>query len=138
MIQPYLYFDGNCRKAVEFYANVFNVEQQPIMTYGEGPRNPDYPLSEEDKNRVMHTFIMIGSSMVMFSDINKGDSFVQGNNISLTYVSNDDNEIRDIFTKLSAGGEVLLDLGESFFSKLYGIVKDQFGIIWQMLLPTEH
>ncbi len=138
MIQPYLYFDGNCRKAVEFYANVFNVEQQPIMTYGEGPRNPDYPLSEEDKNRVMHTFIMIGSSMVMFSDINKGDSFVQGNNISLTYVSNDENEIRDIFTKLSAGGEVLLDLGESFFSKLYGIVKDQFGIIWQMLLPTEH
>lgn len=108
------------------------------MTYGEGPRNPDYPLSEEDKNRVMHTFIMIGSSMVMFSDINKGDSFVQGNNISLTYVSNDENEIRDIFTKLSAGGEVLLDLGESFFSKLYGIVKDQFGIIWQMLLPTEH
>lgn len=138
MIQPYLYFDGNCRKAIEFYANVFNVEQQPIMTYGEGPRNPDYPLSEEDKNRVMHTFIMIGSSMVMFSDINKGDSFVQGNNISLTYVSNDENEIRDIFTKLSAGGEVLLDLGESFFSKLYGIVKDQFGIIWQMLLPTEH
>lgn len=138
MIQPYLYFDGNCRKAVEFYANVFNVEQQPIMTYGEGPKNPDYPLSEEDKNRVMHTFIMIGSSMVMFSDINKGDSFVQGNNISLTYVSNDENEIRDIFTKLSAGGEVLLDLGESFFSKLYGIVKDQFGIIWQMLLPTEH
>lgn len=138
MIQPYLYFDGNCRKAVEFYANVFNVEQQPIMTYGEGSRNPDYPLSEEDKNRVMHTFIMIGSSMVMFSDINKGDSFVQGNNISLTYVSNDENEIRDIFTKLSAGGEVLLDLGESFFSKLYGIVKDQFGIIWQMLLPTEH
>lgn len=108
------------------------------MTYGEGPRNLDYPLSEEDKNRVMHTFIMIGSSMVMFSDINKGDSFVQGNNISLTYVSNDENEIRDIFTKLSAGGEVLLDLGESFFSKLYGIVKDQFGIIWQMLLPTEH
>jgi len=138
MIQPYLYFDGNCRKAVEFYANVFNVEQQPIMTYGEGPRNLDYPLSEEDKNRVMHTFIMIGSSMVMFSDINKGDSFVQGNNISLTYVSNDENEIRDIFTKLNAGGEVLLDLGESFFSKLYGIVKDQFGIIWQMLLPTEH
>lgn len=138
MIQPYLYFDGNCRKAVEFYANVFNVEQQPIMTYGEEPRNPDYPLSEEDKNRVMHTFIMIGSSMVMFSDINKGDSFVQGNNISLTYVSNDENEIRDIFTKLSAGGEVLLDLGESFFSKLYEIVKDQFGIIWQMLLPTEH
>lgn len=138
MIQPYLYFDGNCRKAVEFYANVFNVEQQPIMTYGEGPRNLDYPLSEEDKNRVMHTFIMIGSSMVMFSDINKGDSFVQGNNISLTYVSNDENEIRDIFTKLSAGGEVLLDLGESFFSKLYEIVKDQFGIIWQMLLPTEH
>ncbi|NLC94164.1 MAG: VOC family protein [Bacilli bacterium] len=138
MIQPYLYFDGNCRKAVEFYANVFNVEQQPIMTYGEGPRNPDYPLSEEDKNRVMHTFIMIGSSMVMFSDINKGDSFVQGNNISLTYVSNDENEIRDIFTKLNAGGEVLLALGESFFSKLYEIVKDQFGIIWQMLLPTEH
>lgn len=138
MIEIYLNFDGNCREVVEFYAQVFNTELQPVMTFGDAPDNPEFPLDEEAKHRVMHTFLMIGNNRVMFSDIDKGAPFVQGNNFSIAYTGETETEIRNIFSQLSGGGEVLVDLQETFFSKLYGMVRDKFGITWQLLVRTEH
>lgn len=46
-INAYVTFNGNCRQAVEFYANVFNAEKPEFMTFGQAPPNPDYPLPEE-------------------------------------------------------------------------------------------
>jgi PhnB protein len=45
----------------------------------------------------------------------------------------DKDEIKRIFEELKDGGEVLMELQQTFFSELYGIVKDKFGIIWQIL-----
>lgn len=49
-VEAYVNFNGNCREAVEFYANVFDIEKQQIMTFGEMPPNPQFPLPEEVKN----------------------------------------------------------------------------------------
>jgi uncharacterized glyoxalase superfamily protein PhnB len=48
-INAYLVFNGNTREAVEFYAKVFKNEAPQIMTFGEQPQHPDYPMPEEAK-----------------------------------------------------------------------------------------
>lgn len=130
-VNIYINFDGNCREAVTFYASVFGLEEPKIMTFGEGPTNPEYPLPEEAKQRVMHTFLEIAGSMVMFSDTFPGMSFVQGNNMSLTVVTEDMDSIKVWFEKMKVDGLVTMELQETFWSKCYGSLKDKYGIYWQ-------
>ncbi|QUW22818.1 VOC family protein [Sporosarcina sp. Marseille-Q4063] len=130
-VDVYLNFNGNCREAVEFYAEVFGTEKPEIMTFGEAPQHPDYQLPEEAKDLVMHTRLNISGSNVMFSDVFPGNPFVAGNNISLALVSEDMDEIKSVFSKLSEGGTVRMELQETFWSKSYGSLTDKFGIEWQ-------
>ncbi len=74
-VDAYLNFNGNCREAVEFYAQVFGTEEPKLMTFGQAPPNPEYPLPEEAKNLIMHTRLTIFGSNVMFSDTFPGMPF---------------------------------------------------------------
>ena len=131
-VDIYINFDGNCRQAAEFYAEVFGTEKPEIMTFGEAPPNPDYKLPEEAKDLVMHTRLNINGSNVMFSDVFPGSPFIAGNNISLAFVSENLDEIQSVFSQLSEGGTVAMELQETFWSKSYGSLKDKFGIEWQV------
>jgi PhnB protein len=130
-VDVYINFNGNCREAVEFYAQVFGTEKPQIMTFGETPPNPEFALPEEAKNLVMHTRLNIMGSTVMFSDVFPGMPFVAGNNISLAIGSKNVDEIKSLFHKLIEGGKVGMELQETFWSKCYGSLKDKFGIEWQ-------
>ncbi|GGH23122.1 VOC family protein [Paenibacillus segetis] len=136
-VDVYLYFNGNCREAVEFYAQVFETEKPQIMAYGDNPPNPEYPLPEEAKNLVMHSRLNINGSNVMFSDVFPGSPFVAGNNIGLAYVSNNIEDIKKFFNKLTDSGTVKMVLQETFWSKCYGSVIDKFGIEWQLSHESE-
>jgi len=136
-VDIYLNFNGNCREAVEFYADVFGTEKPQIMTFGETPPSPDFQLPEEAKDLVMHTRLNIDGSNVMFSDVFPGMPFVAGNNITLALVNNNMDEIKSTFNKLKVGGTVDMELQETFWSKLYGQVTDKFGIIWQFNMLAE-
>ncbi|VEF49029.1 putative 3-demethylubiquinone-9 3-methyltransferase [Bacillus freudenreichii] len=131
-VDAYLMFDGNCREAVEFYAQAFKTEKPQFMTFGEAPPNPEYPLPEEAKDRIMHTRLTIEGSNVMFSDTFPGNEVVYGNGITLAFVSDDMEKLKAAFDKLSEGGTVEMELQETFFSKSYGKVTDKFGIGWQI------
>ncbi|GMK46107.1 MULTISPECIES: VOC family protein [Paenibacillus] len=133
-VDAYLNFDGNCREAAEFYAEVFGLDKPKLMTFGEVPPNPEYPLPEEAKNLIMHTRLNIGGSNVMFSDVFPGMPFTVGNNISLAFVEEDEAKLRSAFDRLKVGGNIAMELQETFWSKLYGQVTDKFGIHWQFNL----
>ncbi|MDB5055524.1 MAG: glyoxalase [Bacilli bacterium] len=130
-VDVYLNFNGNTREAVEFYAQVFGTDKPQIMTFGETPPDPKFPLPEEAKNLVMHARLNIRGSNVMFSDVFPGMPFVAGNNISLSISSKNIDEIKALFNKLKEGGTVGMDLQETFWSKCYGSSKDKLGIEWQ-------
>jgi len=130
-VDIYLNFNGNCREVVNFYAEVFGTEAPKIMTFGEMPPNPEYPLPEEAKDLVMHSRLNISGSNVMFSDVFPGMPFIEGNNITLAMVSKDLEEITSAFSKLKEGGKVVMELQETDWSKSYGQLTDKFGIIWQ-------
>lgn len=130
-VHVYINFNGNCREAVEYYAEVFETERPKMMTFGEMPPDPEFIVPEELKKLVMHTELNINGSNVMFSDVFPDMPFIEGNNISLTIVSTSMDEIKSLFSKLKEGGTVEMDLQETFWSKCYGSLTDKFGIIWQ-------
>ncbi|MGE7842766.1 VOC family protein [Lysinibacillus sp. NPDC093712] len=131
-VEVYLIFNGNCREAVSFYEQVFNTDKAEIMTFGESPSDPSYPLPEEAKNLVMHTRLSIMGSTVMFSDTFPGSPFTIGNNVTLAVVSDNEAQLREAFEGLKEGGKVTMELQETFWSKCYGSLTDKFGIEWQI------
>lgn len=136
-VEAYINFNGNCREAVEFYTEVFGTEKPQIMLYKDMPEDGDFPLTEETENLILHTFLNIEGSTVMFSDVPPGMSFVTGNNISLMIINNDMDRIKSMFNKLIVDGTVGMELQETFWSKLYGYVTDKFGVGWQFNYDDE-
>jgi PhnB protein len=133
-VNPYINFNGNCRAAVEHYADVFKTEPPGFMTFAEGPANPAMPIPDAAKNLIMHTQIDISGTTVMFSDVFPGMELVQGNNISLTVVSKDRDQITHWFNRLKEHGTVHMELQETFWTGLYGNLRDKYGIEWQFSL----
>lgn len=123
----FLNFDGDCRKALDFYAGVFKSEVSRILRYGDMPGAPD-----ADKDRVMYSYVPIFGHNVMFSDCPSGSHYVKGTNIALTLGCDDKAEIDRIFAALADGGEVSMPLGKTFFSEYYGMVTDRFSVTWQL------
>ncbi|RKN86612.1 VOC family protein [Paenibacillus ginsengarvi] len=133
-VDVYLNFNGNCREAIQFYAEVFGLGTPKMMTFGDVPPNPEFKLPEEAKSLIMHSRLSIGGSNVMFSDVFPGMPFTQGNNISLSFVSESREEVETAFNRLKEGGSVIMELQETFWSKCYGSLTDKFGIGWQVNL----
>ena len=129
----FINFDGNCREAVEFYAKVFKTEIGNLMTYGDTPPDSNHPVNDADKERICYAGLPIGGMVLMFSDFPSNSGFVCGNNISPTFSTNDKDEIAWLYNELKEGGEVYTELGQTFFSELFCMVKDKFGVIWQIL-----
>ena len=128
----FLNFDGDCRDAIEFYAGVFKLDvPQHIMTYGEAQ---GVSIPEDGKDRVLYANLPIFGCNVMFSDCPPSAEYVKGTNIVLTLSSADAGEIERLYTALSDGGFVKMELGKTFYSELYGMVTDRFGVTWQLSL----
>ena len=138
-LSVYLNFDGNCREAVHFYADVFNTEIQEIMTYDQMPVDENFTVTNEVKDLILHTHLDIQGTMVMFSDMTSdmGPPLTVGNNVNLTIVSKDLAEIRRLYDRLKEGGSVEMELQETFFSKAFASVTDRFGIPWQLDLDSD-
>ena len=128
----FLNFDGDCRAALEFYAGVFKLDMpENIMTYGQAP---GVNMQEADKDRIIYASLPIFGCNVMFSDCFPGSEYVKGTNIALTLGTTDAGEIERLYAALSIGGHVKMALGKTFFSELYCMVTDKFGITWQISL----
>lgn len=130
----FLNFDGDCRNALEFYANVFNLDMpENIITYGQ---TPGFTMAEADKDRILYASLPIFGCNVMFSDCPPGSNYVKGTNIALTLGSKSPEEIQRLYTAFSNEGTVNMELGKTFFSELYGMVTDKFCITWQLSLTA--
>lgn len=136
-VEAYLNFNGNCREAVEFYSEVFGTEKPRFMQFGDMPGDGRFPMDDSVKSLIMHAEISVMGSRIMFSDVPPGMSFTIGNNISLIVNSSDEKGLRAIFDQLKQGGEIKMELQETFWSKCYGFAVDKFGIGWQLSLDRD-
>lgn len=132
-LEMFINFDGNCREAVEFYAKVFKSEVHNLMTYSQVPPDENNPVAEADKDRVMYAGIPIGGMTVMFMDMPSNMPLTVGDNINPTINTSDKDEVVRMFNELKEGGEVFMEPQKVFYSELYAMVKDKFGVIWHIL-----
>ena len=132
-LELFVNFNGNCREAVDFYAKVFKSEVHNLMTYGDAPQDPNYPVSDSDKNRIMYAGIPFGDMTVMFMDYPSDSPMTMGDNIHPTISTDNKDEVTRLFNELKEDGEVHMELGKTFFSEWYGMVKDKYGVTWQIL-----
>lgn len=135
VIQPYLFFNGNCEQAVEFYRKALGAEVEMMMRYKESPQAPppgQVPPGFE--NKIMHTSFRIGGTTVMASD---GCSAEKPNfeGFSLALSVSSETEADQAFNALAQGGKVEMPLGKTFWSPRFGMVTDRFGINWMVSVP---
>lgn len=136
MIEPYLFFNGDCREAIDFYRRAIDAEVEMSMSFGDSPEAPPpgtVPENWDDK--IMHASVFIGGSRVMMSDGNCADT-VDFGGFSLSFTAPDAAAADRCFAALSEGGEVTMPMGETFWSKRFGMVKDRFGVGWMVTVPA--
>ncbi|MGC1817945.1 MAG: VOC family protein [Casimicrobiaceae bacterium] len=131
-IQPYLYFDGRCEEAIEFYRRALGAEVTMLMRNKESPEAPPPgTLPAGSENKVMHASFRIGDSVVMASDGHcKGKPSFTG--FSLTITVPDTATADRHFNALAEGGQVQMPLAKTFFSPRFGMVADRFGVPWMI------
>ena len=131
-IQPYLYFNGRCEEAVEFYRRVLGANVTMLMRYKESPEPPPPGrLPPGSENKVMHASFRVGDTTVMASDgLCQGGPTFEGFSLSLTVP--DDADAKRRFAALAEGGKVQMPLSKTFFSSSFGMVADRFGVSWMI------
>jgi len=134
LIEPYLFFEGRCEEALDFYRRALGAELGPLMRYQESPE-PHQPgaLPPGSENKVMHAVVKIGDTKVMVSDGRcSGRPVFQG--FALTINAPDVARADQMFAALADGGQVQMALAKTFFSPRFGMVTDRFGVMWMIIV----
>ncbi len=131
-MNPYVVTNGNGKEAVEFYVDAFNAELISLQTFGEMPEDPNHPLPEEAKDRVMNAQFKVGDTVMMLSDNFPGMPYTIGNQVSIAIHIDSVETSKQVFEKLSKEGKVTMPLQETFWSPSYGQVTDKYGVEWQV------
>lgn len=133
MIQPYLFLDGKCEEAIEFYKKALGAEVNMLMRFKESPEPPQPGCGPVDGNKIMHAQIRIGESVILASDgRNSGKPNFEGFALSLIVPKAADAD--EAFAALSEGGKVQMPLEKTFFFERFGMVSDRFGVFWMVLV----
>jgi PhnB protein len=127
-----LNFQGNCAEAFDFYTKVFKASNPFRITYGEAPA--ESPVPPDWKGKVMHTAIPIGEGLLMGCDVPPGKSTPLGG-FQVCVETTDEAEVRRIYGALEDGGSVQMPLGPTFWSPLFGMCTDKFGVGWMVGIP---
>ena len=132
-IQPYLFFDGQCEEALEFYSRALGARLNMKMRFSECPDlHPAGTIPPGAGNKIMHASLQIGDTDVMLSDGRcTGQPVFQGMGLTLNVAGIA--EADRVFTALAEGGKVHMPLGQTFFSPRFGMVQDRFGVLWLIL-----
>jgi PhnB protein len=128
----HLNFEGNCAAAFEFYKKVFGATNDFAMKYGEAP--PGMPVPPDWKDKVMHTSIPLGDGRLMGCDAPPGRSTPIGG-FQISVEAKDEAEVKRIYEALKEDGSVQMPLAPTFWSPLFGMCTDRFGVAWMVGIP---
>jgi len=134
-IEPYLFFEGRCKEALDFYVKALGAKVEMMMRYSESPEPaPPGKLPPGSEQKVMHAVLRVGDARVMASDgLCSGKPDFGG--FSLCVTAAGEAEAKRMFNALAAGGHVQMPLSKTFYSPCFGMVTDRFGVGWMILVP---
>jgi PhnB protein len=130
-IQPYLFFDGRCEEAIEFYKTAVGAKTEMVMRWKDCPDKS--AITPQNENKVMHASMHVGDTRVLASDGRcEGKPDFKG--FALTIAAKTEAEADKLFNALSEGGQVQMPLTKTFFSPKFGMCADKFGVGWMVLV----
>lgn len=133
-VSIYLNFNGNTEEAFDHYKKVFGTEYSaPIMRMKDMPDMGGMPpLSDEDKNKVMHVALpILGGTLLMATDIleSMGQKLVEGNNITISLNPDTKEEADRLYKEMACGRKEDIAPHDEFWG-YWGTCQDRFGIRW--------
>lgn len=133
-VQPYLFFSGRCEEALAFYEQALGAKVIMKMRFDESPdAMPAGVLQEGFETKIMHATLSIGQMTIMASDGCDDKSTFEGFRLVLSVP--DESTADAAFNALAAGGKIDMPLMKTFWSPRYGMVTDQFGVGWMVMVP---
>jgi PhnB protein len=133
-VRPYLFFEGQCEEAINFYRGAVGAELQGLMRYADCPEQENAPPHAHPE-KIMHASLKIGESTVMASDGNcSGKPAFNG--VSLTLTVSTESEAQRAYAALAEGGQPFMPLTKTFFSPQFGMLTDRFGLMWMVMVEA--
>lgn len=129
-LNPYIFFRGDCREAMEFYKDIFGGELY-FQTHGEVDEN----AAPEMKDKIMHASLTGGPLTLMGSDTEKASA--KAAKVTLSLNGSDEAKLTDIFNRLSEGGEMLYPLKKEFWGDIFGGFIDKYGVEWMVNISAQ-
>ena len=127
-IIPYLSFNGNCRDALTFYAELFNGTIENFFPWNaEAIEN----IPEATVEHIMHGSININGLTIAGTD-QFGDMYTPAGNVSLMLDIDDLSDAQAKFKALAEAGQIIMPFAATFWADGYGFCTDRFGILWQI------
>jgi PhnB protein len=134
-VQAYLFFDGRCEEALDFYQSALGAKLIMKMRFKESPDPvPAGQCGPNSDDKIMHSAFQVGDTMVMASDGMAGGK-PEFKGFSLSVSAADEKEADRYFNALAKGGQVVMPMGKTFFSPRFGMVTDKFGMGWMVIIP---
>ena len=128
-VQPYLFFNGRCEEAIEFYQKALGAEVMMQLRFEQAPDQS--MIQPGNAEKIMHARLRIGDAIVLMSDgMCSGEAKFDGFSLSLTVADVDEADRR--FNALAEGGQIRMPLDKTFFSPRFGMVADKFGVGWMV------
>ncbi len=136
-IQPYLFFNGRCEEALNFYREAIGAQVVMMMRNQDSPEpHPPGMLPAGSENKVMHVAFTVGQSTVMASD-GQCSGVTDFKGFSLSIDADDEASAKRMFDALAAGGQVQMPLTKTFWSPCFGMLSDRFGVGWMVGVMPE-
>jgi PhnB protein len=125
----YLFFSGDCREAFTRYQEIFGGELE-IMSMAELPEGTE-PMPGAEPHHVMHAAITVSDGLLMGSDDPTGTGGPKVG-VAVSYSARDEADAESVFDALTDGGEVMMPLEPTFWSRKFGACTDRFGVQWMI------
>lgn len=132
-VNPYIYFNGNCEEAFNFYKSVFRQEFKYVGRYKDVPQT-DRQIFQDGDEKIMHISLPISEETILMGSDNTEayKELIRFNNFSLIIHTDNKEEADRLFNELSNGGQVKMSMNLTFWGSYYGICIDKFGISWKI------
>jgi PhnB protein len=137
-VNPYIYFNGNCEEAFNFYKVAFRKEITYVGRYKDVPKT-DRALFQEADEKIMHITLPISSETILMGSDNTEThkESIAYNNFSLIIHTDSKAEADRLFNELSENGQIKVPMNLTFWGSYYGICIDKFDISWKITAQSK-
>jgi PhnB protein len=131
-INPWINFNGNAEEAFTFYKSVFGGEFTKVIRFKD-LASADFQVPEEEKDKIMQIVLPVGGTNTLIgNDVPAfmGKVSEDENRSKILVAADSKEEAEKIFDRLSAGGQVEGQMGDSPWGTCSGMFRDKYGIEW--------